>query len=202
MALDTYQLHKVHWTDTEDEIIISTWNKWVGKSGQAHRGLVTHLATILPGRSLAAIRHRKAILVKTGKVPPQWERVRYTPLILGEQEKGYLAAILDGEGSVRNPPRPRLGGTDPCGVAIVYNTDVGILDYVQSLIPAAVRYKTGRGLKPNGHPGKQCYGVIVQDHRAVLDFLVNILPYMRHTEKIEKARTLIEYIKNGRMKNC
>lgn len=208
MALDTEKTvppqggHHARWSPEEDSVLSECWKEWVGPSGQARRGFLSHLEAIFPHRSKGSLRRRMSRLVQKGAVPKQWHRSIFVPISISDTEAAYLAAMLDGEGSIglTDHADSRTGktyhGKHP-RLALCYNTDEGILQYVQSLVPCARRNRSGYGAGTDGRgivANKQCYGIVVTGFRQIRDVLTRLLPFMCHIEKRKKAHAVIEFV--------
>lgn len=209
MALDSYELTKQRssrprWTPEEDAVLLQTWQDWSGPTGQARAGFIAHLCKLFPHRQANGIKHRKTILVRTGKAPRKWDRNKYIPFQLTESACHYLAALLDGEGSLNlacsvDRRRGYNYAIKVPTVVLCYNADEGILEYVQGLLPCK-RHRVGK-------PGTDTRGIITNHSVYCLaitgffqmrDILMRLLPYMKHSKKVPKAQAILEYI-NGRL---
>jgi hypothetical protein len=108
---------------------------------------------------------------------------------LSEAEKGYLAGLIDGEGTIsigkKNNKTGRLGFTLTPSVSIA-NTNEGVIRYCQSLIGGRV-YK-GRRRKPN-HRTK--FTLRVHRHTEIMKILEQVYPYLRIKKK--NAELLMKY---------
>jgi len=111
---------------------------------------------------------------------------------LSEAEKGYLAGLIDGEGTIsigkKNNKTGRLGFTLTPSVSIA-NTNEGLIRYCQSLIGGCV-YK-GKRRKPNHHAK---FTLRVHRHTEIMKILEQVYPYLRIKKK--HAELLMEYCKS------
>jgi hypothetical protein len=119
-----------------------------------------------------------------------WERKKDRPLSLSVGEAAYIAAFIDGEGtiSIRAYKRKTVaGGMRYNSVVEMNNTDVGVMQYLRSLIGPA-RYYIHK--QPEGN-GKRCYRFTVPSNvqRWLLE---TILPYL--VIKKRQAEIVIEFL--------
>ena len=96
-----------------------------------------------------------------------------------EIEYAYCAGIIDGEGSILISQ-----GKEP-GVSVT-NTDLGLLEYLQSMFGGSIR--TQKTYKPHHKPA---WLWSVRYDRA-LRMIECILPYMKETDKVRRALLLFD----------
>ena len=114
---------------------------------------------------------------------------------LSELEKGYLAGIVDGEGTVTLSIKQK-GGTRHLAVT-VSGTELALIKYISKIIGAG-RISNKKVYKDN-HTPSYAYSI---HSRQALDLLRQITPYLK-TYKSKRAKlALKDYIKvtprNGR----
>jgi hypothetical protein len=193
VALDTRKV-QLYWTAEEDETILHEWEAALRPCGQARWGFILHLAGLLPHRTPVAIKHRMVRLMQAGRIPRQRERSHYQRLILTPAQAGWLAGIMDGEGSIRKPAQTIRYGHMHNGyivqIVVCYNTDLGIVRQVQALVPAAKVFKR----KQSVEGCKPIYHVQLSGYDALTDFLNYVLPYLAHTEKRIRAQHMLAFI--------
>jgi hypothetical protein len=110
---------------------------------------------------------------------------------LSETERAWLAAIIDGEGTImiakRNDPKFRRGFYY-CPILEISNTNRALLDKVWEMIGEGGVYRDGRN---NPHWKKKwMYSASSGVMRAILP---QILPYL--IVKLEQAKTALEYLR-------
>lgn len=143
--------------------------------------------------------------MRKGLIPRQWHRDLYKPFQLTETECYYLAAMLDGEGSIHciDTTRVMKSGIKVYKVVSViacYNTDEGILSYVESLLGRTRRFSrkpSGAGVGTDGRgitTNKCVYAVAVTGYRPIHDILTRLLPFMHHLVKRRRAQHLLAFI--------
>jgi hypothetical protein len=194
---------RARWTPEEDAVLLKAWEEWMTPVGRARQGFVAHVQTLFVHRSRHAILKRKVTLVRDGKAPTRWQRNVLTPLDITVGDCQYLAAMLDGEGSLslwdydrkRENGKPSYPITIP-RVTLCYNTDEGILQHVEALVPYAKRHKASRPPADNRgvRTNKTVFAITVYGHKEMQHTLLTILPYMRHTEKIVKAHAILAFL--------
>jgi hypothetical protein len=119
-----------------------------------------------------------------------WERKKDRPLSLSIAEAAYIAAFIDGEGtiSIRQFKRKSMvGGIRYNSVVEMNNTDVGVMQYLRLLIGPA-RY----GIHKQEKSGcKRCYRFYIPSNvqRWLLE---TILPYL--VIKKKQAEIVIEFL--------
>jgi hypothetical protein len=138
------------------------------------RSFCERLLPQFSGRTVAGIQHAVQRLrgLKTQRKEPS--------LVLSPAEAAYLAAMIEGEGSViRKPCRGfRL--------YLISNTDLALIDYIQKLVPfARIRVGTGQMRKMRW--------VLVTSRLEVLAVLRWVVPYMRGAKR-EKAEAILREI--------
>lgn len=119
-----------------------------------------------------------------------WERKKDKPLSLSIDEAAYIAAFIDGEGTISiraNKRKGVVGGMRYASVVEMNNTDVGVMQYLRSLIGPA-RYYIHKQQKGNA---KRCYRFTIPSNvqRWLLE---TVLPYL-HIKKMQ-AEIVIEFL--------
>lgn len=108
--------------------------------------------------------------------------------VLTEIEKAYIAGILDGEGSIMLTTLHK--NQTPSPVVAIASTDKELLDWLKEKIGGSIC------IKP---PRKETHNVSWDwkiAHNLALEFLKDILPYMRIQRKIRRAELLLSEYKN------
>jgi len=119
-----------------------------------------------------------------------WERKKDRPLSLSVEEAAYVAAFIDGEGtiSIRKYKRKSIaGGMRYNSVVEMSNTHVGVMQYLRGLIGPA-RYYIYKKQRDNQ---KTCYRFIIPSNvqRWLLE---TIIPYL--VIKKRQAEIAIEFL--------
>lgn len=114
-----------------------------------------------------------------------------------ETDIAWLAGIVDGEGSIM---LNRLGdkmwpksGSHLCRVSIS-NTDEGILNEVKRILSEWLIFYTV-AVNDYQKRNKPCCQIEVNRRMEAKFLLEQILPYLKETAKIEKAKQFIEFVK-------
>lgn len=184
------------WTVEEDIKLAQMVIDNCRDNGQVVRGFYINASKVL-NRGATSIRKRTASLLSTGLLPHMPDRAKYKPLILLDTEAAWLAGILDGEGSVPSLERKRgdyKGNPARLGnslrVSLVFNTDLGVIQKVGSLVPFAYVSKPYK----RGWARKWMYYVDVYGQRNVYVVLKRLLPYMAESKKIARAKDILEKV--------
>lgn len=126
----------------------------------------------------------------------------YGLLNLSSNEAAWLAAIIDGEGSVCINTYIRKSGykrNKPMTVvrmAICYNIDYDIIAKAANLVPwANIRICIPSGFSA-GKKTKPCYSVETAQRSLIYDLLTKVLPYLAHSAKINKAKEILAYVES------
>lgn len=184
----------IRWSPEEDQVLLSTWKEWQSPAGRARDGFQAHLFALFSHRTKASIRNRMTFLVYARKAPNYRERIQHAPLILSVAEAGWLAGIIDGEGSIGDPfGRDGKFKDHACRVILGANTDHGILNRIRELVPGACQYVNRPTETSLGN--KCCYAIYVNGHAKVLDVLNVVIPYLAHTNKRRRALKLQEWLR-------
>lgn len=126
-------------------------------------------------------------------------------LNLSPTDAAWLAAIIDGEGSVfirryRRKARKTEQYQTTLGVCVCYNTNWGVIQKAAELVPCAnIRVAIPSGFN-HGTNCKTCYAVETAQRQLIYDLLAQVLPYLAHTEKRSKAIEIIGYIEAVRQR--
>lgn len=191
-------LTRMNWTVEEEEFILREWNAALKPCGQARWGFILDLASKIPNRTPQGIRNKMRRLTQAGRIPRQRERSFYTPIHLSTIDAAYLAAMVDGEGSVhklyRTKRKDGYSNGTTAQVVLCYNTDKGIIDKVSKLVPCA-KVSNGR-FSPNST--KPVYSVTLNGYQAILDVMSSVVPFMAHTEKCARVEVMLSFIR-GRL---
>jgi len=205
MALDTKQSQspKLRWSNEENELLLGEWLNSMTPAGRAGNGFVNRVCSLLPNRTRGALLHQLRRLAKKEGIPPMLERNRAmrTPLELDPSEAAWLAGVLDADGCVTDPNVHgfrHLNGREYKRVSfqlvLCYNTDMGVISKVSALVPGASTYKQIPSPK-DAHPRKKpIYHVTLNGFRNIEECLRQLLPYMAHTRKRERAVRTVGYI--------
>jgi hypothetical protein len=170
------------WSENELRILKENYKKMTAKE----------VAKLLPGRSERAIR-RKLYLIKF-----PWKPRYKADITLTDRQLGYLAAALDGEGSVslilvrpQNWLRPSVE---------ISNTDMSFLNKIREMLP---NLGFIRARKPKGKR-KKAYGFVIQRLANVYPLLKVLLPEL--TAKKRRAELLIDFcesrLSHGKLYYC
>jgi len=105
---------------------------------------------------------------------------------LDESEKAYVAALLDGEGSIsiyEHTNYPRLSVS-------IYNTNKEVIDYLSEILD----YHIDRGVdnRERSRQNKDCYVMMIRRQEESLDFLKHVKPYL--VTKKEQAELGIDFM--------
>jgi hypothetical protein len=112
--------------------------------------------------------------------------------VLSDKDLGWLAGIVDGEGCIVVNLQENSRLVRVC----ITNTDTGILSEVERILDLIGIYKTKRMKQKEYANRKQCYTVEVNRQADATHLLKIIKPYMKSSDKINKAEQLIDYVDN------
>lgn len=195
--ISTNRAKNAIWSEEEDQFLLEAWKSALRTTGQVAHGFVSKMMVAMPHRSRYAIKYRMRCLVRQGKMPRQAGRSTYALLALTEGQYGWLAGMLDGEGSIRQPRAVRHDGIKngfTAQIVIGYNTDLGIVNRLKELVPQATIGIRENMSGPRGGPSKTIYHVVLSGFVPLLDYIEHVLPYMAHGPKIEKLNYMRTFI--------
>jgi len=205
MALDTKrsQSPKLRWSDKENKLLLGEWLDSMTPAGRAENGFRDRVCSLLPHRTRGALLHQLRRLIKKDGIPGMLERneAMRVPLELEMADAAWLAGILDADGSVRDPDSysfRHMNGRKYKRVSLqlmlCYNTDVGVISKVSGLVPEASVYKRDPNSQYTRPGSKPIYHVTLNGFRNILECLLQLLPYMAHERKRERARKIVDHI--------
>lgn len=168
------------WTKEECEILRKNWSD----NGRPK------LLSLLPLKDWSSIRHKACELGLAKKAFAKYWRTydKVQPLNLSESEKGYLAGIIDGEGTIK-VKRALKSWYAP--FVSVTNTDQTLMDYLQQLLGVkgyGHTYHEHRKI-PN-HKTKYVYNIA--SVQGVKQILMQIIPLLIIKKK--QAKLVLEFI--------
>lgn len=111
-----------------------------------------------------------------------------------EVEKAYLAAFIDGEGTITLRFRKviRKGRNDRMFFEpriIIHNTEIEVLKYIRTVIGGTLKIHTSTS------NGKICYALFIHRQNVIKAILEVLLPYFRIKRKKKLAELLLEWIR-------
>ena len=192
------------WTEEEDDVLSSMYLEHLASiqalqpgNLQRRQFVLSVIQTHFQHRSPSSVKRRLQVLRERGVLPRQRPKYEYTPLVLTPAECGWLAGILDGEGTVNEPKQIiRWGQRHGWNLRVVvcYNTDRGIIDKVLTLVPHArpIWYtpeqvdrqdERRRGTKDFCH-------VNLHGHEPIRDYLAHVIPYLAGEKRLKAVRVL------------
>lgn len=142
---------------------------------------------LFPNRTWDAIRH-KAYNIRLFRPLIGFKPPKPSPLIedrLTDFQKGYLAGIIDGEGTIGIYKYKAT--RHPLAEVSVSNTDRGLVEYVQTLMGGNIY--AGRGKKST----KTLYWLKTNNLRTVKAIVEAILPHLKSEDKLGKANLVLKY---------
>lgn len=178
------KLRKKHyfWTTEEKEILKANW---AGCSGP-------QLLRMLPNKDWVSIRHKAVELQLAKKAFAKYWRTyeKIAPIKLKTIDRGYLAGLIDGEGTIRIVRALKKWYAPFIQIT---NTDKRVMDWLQDLLgkkSVGRLYAEKKGRKPNFKP-KFVYNIAsVQGVKQILEQIVDILKI-----KKQQALLVLEFIK-------
>ncbi|MEK4028080.1 LAGLIDADG family homing endonuclease [Pseudobacillus sp. FSL P4-0506] len=102
-------------------------------------------------------------------------------------EAGYLAGIIDGEGSITLTRMHQREHRRPC--ITISSSDKELLLYIQTLTGGAISNK--KNYKPGLH--KDSYTLSIKNKESVLMILKEVSPYLRIDKKRNRAKWILEH---------
>lgn len=166
------------------------WGLWYYRKIDQEQ-LVVLLQQGLPDREIAnrlgvkrpSVAKRRAQL----GYPPNPSRYLPTKFLLSEVDKGYIAGMIDGEGTISISQFHRNGGITLIPYIKIGNTNKDVITYLHERIGgnAQTRHRPG-----NDHH-KPCYYTVTSSGARVLGLLPEILPYL--IIKRKQAELLMEF---------
>lgn len=179
-------------TAEELALLFREYEAWPMRGSNKAHGLMKHLQQYFPEVSWSCLKSQIRRLVRHGRVPRKVKIVRpISPLDLTQTELGWLAGIVDGEGSISlSKLKNKDYGSFVVHVVLCYNNDDGILDEVQRLVPFTARRTTTRkGSDSRGIVTKRdVYMVSTTSHRGAYEVLRVLLPYLHGRKRISALR--------------
>jgi len=169
------------WTQQECEVLRESW---------ANNSRPKLLA-LLPLKDWSSIRHKAFELGLAKKAFAKYWRTydKVQSIVLSDAEKGYLAGIIDGEGTLRVMRALKLWYAPFIQIT---NTNKAIMDWLQKLLGEkgiGHTYHEKYSKKPNHRP-KHVYNIAsVQGVKQILDQIAHLLVI-----KKEQAKLLLEFI--------
>lgn len=138
------------------------------------------LSRIFPDRPLRAVAV-KACKLRISKRPEFKEcGIPFDSSVIGhlsESEKGYLAGIMDGEGTISFCRKRNTSGRYVYRLTVsIANTSCNLLTWLKESLPGSAHF-----IRPDGHNHygkKPCYHWILSGNRQCLVFLRELSPYM------------------------
>jgi len=103
---------------------------------------------------------------------------------------GYLAAIVDGEGTIDLIIRSRGSYNDYLPYVVVFNTEKSIIDSTKDMASVG---KIPRPIPPKGNRHKDLYRLWIRQQEDIVYFLERIQPFLMSKRKKRLAELLIEY---------
>lgn len=197
------------WTKEEDAVLTSMYLEHLSAikalqpgNLQRRQFILRAIQTHFQHRSPSSVKRRLQILRERGGLPKQRPKRVYKPLSLTSAECGWLAGILDGEGSVKEPRQIIQGGQRHgwnLEIVVCYNTDKGIIDRVLALVPHARAFwytpEQKNRYQPIRRGTKSICHVNLHGHEAIRDYLLHVIPYLAGEKRMKAARVL-EFIDN------
>ncbi|MBP2240338.1 hypothetical protein J2Z40_000893 [Cytobacillus eiseniae] len=101
-------------------------------------------------------------------------------------EAAYIAGIIDGEGSITLSRMHKSEHRRPC--VTISSTDLELLNYIQTLTGGTIINK--KNYKPEKH--KNSYTLNIKTKGSVMALLAHITPYLRISNKRERALWILE----------
>lgn len=189
------------WSRGEDAVLLQSARE-VCTAPVLPVGNISRVVTVvqdkLPTRTRTAIIRR---LKRLGLTTGPRTRTIQSGFKLSEIECAWLAGLLETDGSVGKPVRRidgRTGGTNGTEVKVkpLINTDLKLVQEVQRLLPSSYVVTTSveKRLHLPVKPTKPIYAVVLNGQRRILDYLMQVLPYMHHSDKIDRAKAMISFI--------
>jgi hypothetical protein len=169
------------WTPKEIDILKENW----ATSSRPR------LLKLLPNKDWSSIRHKAVQLGLAKKAFAKYWRTydKIDPIRLTDVEKGYLAGLIDGEGSIRVS---RALGKWYAPFIQITNTNKSVMDWLQEIFgnKNIGRLYVEKRRNPNYRP-KFVYNVAsVQGVKQILEQIVDILKIKR-----QQALLVLEFIK-------
>jgi hypothetical protein len=112
-----------------------------------------------------------------------------------EQDKAYLAGIIDGEGSIMLIKFHKNEYPSPC--VSIASTSIELLDWINQKTMVG-RIKSKKNYKPNMHQNSFTYEVKYND---AIKFLTYIEPYLIIPQKKLRAKMIIQQYKSVTPRN-
>lgn len=139
----------------------------------------------LPKRTWNAIR-RRAYQLKVYRRSKTELKIKKLKLNLSPEQKGYIAGIIDGEGSIGFKRRHK----NPYPIVVITNTSQLLIDHLQATIGnELLSYKSKRERKRENH--QITYDLIIVG-KNTLPLLKEVLPYLIIKKK--RAMLVIEFV--------
>ena len=174
-------MHHLPWTDDEVAILREYYNKVPKET----------LLELLPNRTWKAIVAKaKSLKLYRYKSSPRWSyptNYKPIPLRLTPEQKGYVAAMIDGEGSILM--LSSKGGTRYNPVIVIANTDKKLITYLHNLLGLGHIYVS----KPKGKRRRQ-YILKIGTHLEIFSLLKEVGGYL--ISKKQLASLMVKYCKS------
>lgn len=175
------------WSEEEIEILKNNWSD----NGRPQ------ILSKLPNKRWTSIRHKAAELGLT-KIPPAkyWKTYnKQEPLKLSDAQRGYLAGIIDGEGTIRI-----VKTTDKYYAPFIQitNTNMAIMEYLERVLgDIGHLYIENPNLRKPNHKTKLVFNLAsVQGVKAVLEGVADLLVIKKSQGKL--ALDFIRYKESKR----